>query len=171
MIRACIFCTSIAADRHQGRARDLGFGYSTFFKDEMFLTAAARCATLSQRRRLLRSHRPEVERMRPQGKGEVELGWIGAGWGLLLGEVSHLSTRGNMRSGSLYCDVRSSPRDTLNHLAPHPIQILAILEPDLRPSTFKFMGHIYLVCQGSNNKISGTREVPWRHKNTKRNNI
>jgi len=31
----------------QGRAQDLGFGYSTFFKDEMFLTAAARCATLS----------------------------------------------------------------------------------------------------------------------------
>ena len=30
-----------------GAAQDLGFGYSTFFKDEMFLIAAARCATLS----------------------------------------------------------------------------------------------------------------------------
>ena len=70
----------------QGRAQDLGFGYSTFFKDEIFLTAVARCATLSPATHmLLRSHRPEVERMRPQGKGEVELGWIGAGWGLLLG--------------------------------------------------------------------------------------
>ena len=69
----------------QGRAQDLGFGYSTFFKDEMFLTAAACCATLSQRCMLLRSRRPEVERMRPQGKGKVKLGWIGAGWGLLLG--------------------------------------------------------------------------------------
>ena len=49
----------------------------------MFLTAAALCCP--QRRMLPRSHRPEVERMRPQGKGEVELGWIGAGWGLLLG--------------------------------------------------------------------------------------
>ena len=90
--------------------------------------------------------------------------WCRVAIGPRRGEVSHLSTRGNMRSGSLYCDVRSSPRDTLNHLSPHPIQILAILEPDLRPSTFKFMGHIYLICQGLNNKISGTREVPWRQK-------
>ena len=36
----------LVVDR-QGRAQDLGFGYSTFFKDEMFLTAAVRCATLS----------------------------------------------------------------------------------------------------------------------------
>ena len=152
-----------------------GLGIQHFLRMKCFwppLPAALRCP---QRRMLLRSHRPEVERMRPQGKGKVELGWIGAGRGVAIGlrrgEVSNLSTRGNMRSGSLYCDVRSSPRDTLNHLSPHPIQILAILEPDLRPSTFKFMGHIYLICQGSNNKISGTREVPWRHKNTKRNNI
>ena len=79
-------------------------------------------------------------------------------------EVSYLSTRGNMRSRSLFCDIRSSQRDTLNHFSPHPIKILAILESDLRPSTFKFMGHIYLICQGLNNKISGTREVPWRQK-------
>ena len=107
-----------------------------------------------------------------RGSG-IGMDWcrLGVAIGARRGEVSHLSTRGNMRSGSLYCDVRSSPKDTLNHLSPHPIQILAILEPDLRPSTFKFMGHIYLVCQGSNNKISGTREVPWQHKNTKRNNI
>ena len=84
---------------------------------------------------------------------------LGVAIGPRRGEVSHLSTRGNMRSGSLYCDVRSSPRDTLNHLSPHPIQILAILEPDLRPSTFKFMGHIYLICQSSNNKISGDTRI------------
>jgi len=130
----------------------LGFGYSTFLKDEIFLAAAARCATLSQQRRLLRSHRPEVERMRPHGKGEVELwDWcrLGVAIGPRRGEVSYLSTRGNMRSRSLFCDIRSSQRDTLNHLSPHPIKILAILESDLRPSTFKFMGHIYLISNMS----------------------
>ena len=85
MLDWCVRALTLSASRAPGAGPGFGFGYSTFFKDEMFLTAAARCATLSQRRRLLRSHRPEVERMRPQGKGEVELGWIGAGWGLLLG--------------------------------------------------------------------------------------
>ena len=44
---SCLAATARPASHTQGRAQDLGFGYSTFFKDEMFLTAAARCATLS----------------------------------------------------------------------------------------------------------------------------
>ena len=68
-----------------------------------------------------------------------------------------------MRSGSLFCDIISSPRDTLNHLSPHHIQILAILEPDLRHSSFKFVDHVFLICQGSNNKISSIKELPWEY--------
>ena len=121
------------------------------------MAATARCATLS-----LAMQVAQVS----SARSGIGMDWcrLGVAIGPRRGEVSHLSARGNMRSGSLFCNIRSSPRDTLNHLSPHPIQILAILEPDLRPSTFKFMGHIYLICQGLNNKISGTREVPWRQK-------
>ena len=64
---------------NQGRAQDLGFWYSIFLKDEIFfgrhyplryaVPSDAGCSGL----------------IGQKWKGEVELGWIGVGWGLLLG--------------------------------------------------------------------------------------
>jgi hypothetical protein len=47
------------------------------------------------------------------------------------GEVDHLSPRGNMRLGSLFCDVRSSPRDTLKAIL---ITNLGFLVENLPPT-------------------------------------
>jgi len=118
----------------------LKFGYSTFSKVEIFFDRRCALRSLQCRRPLasrrkqtsptaarVHCRRPKEERTRPRGGGKCNLdGWcwgpkVRAGWGHDWavagvprgGEVCYLSTRGNMRLGSLFCDVRSSLRDTL----------------------------------------------------------
>jgi hypothetical protein len=63
--------------------------------------------------------------------GSVPVG--GRDWAVVAGrgEVGHLSLRGNMRLGSLFCDVRLSPKDNLKAIL---ITNLGFLVENLPPT-------------------------------------
>jgi len=127
--------------KNQERAQNFRFVYSPFSKVKIIFGRRCALRSFQYRRPLLshhkqevvahrtarvRCHRPESKRMWPHERG-VELGWMDLGiWGqcqlrFVTGRCGCVRKEGSGQSnhkrqyvGSLFCNVSSSPKDTIN---------------------------------------------------------